>query len=32
MAGEIPNPRVVVLRVMDGNQKQHAMRIYNVRN
>ncbi|SIT23952.1 DUF6776 family protein [Achromobacter sp. MFA1 R4] len=25
-------PRVVVLRVMDGNQKQHAMRIYNVRN
>ncbi|MGE8569531.1 hypothetical protein D3C85_213370 [compost metagenome] len=25
------NPRVVVLRVMDGNQKQQAMRIYNVR-
>ncbi|CAB3624065.1 MAG: DUF6776 family protein [Achromobacter pulmonis] len=25
-------PRVVVLRVMDGNQKQQAMRIYNVRN
>ncbi|MNL62179.1 hypothetical protein D3C87_1861780 [compost metagenome] len=25
------NPRVVVLRVLDGNQKQQAMRIYNVR-
>lgn len=25
-------PKVVVLRVMDGGQKQHAMRIYYVRN
>ncbi len=25
-------PKVVVLRVMDGSQKQHAMRIYYVRN
>ncbi|MCY1311245.1 hypothetical protein D9M70_615270 [compost metagenome] len=25
-------PKVVVLRVLDGAQKQHAMRIYYVRN